>query len=535
MKRLNILILFMLTLPVWAQQHIAINWTDAFDFDRNQDFLHIQGINDGKLYALATSNSSPLISLEVDLLVFDLGSMKLQNTLTITDNRSDYNFENLVVTKDAILVFTSFYDRQLGFKILSVQEYNTLNNSLSDFYRVDEVFSNEKNVSTPFRISVSPDGEYILLYHQNPSVNGDFTMNLKVIDEGFDMLWEKELQFNYKERMFSLEELLIDNYGSVHMLTSLNPYGIKPNSGFSALINLKSALFTYRPHDDQLKEFEFALSKNWINSVKIELDIYQNLVATAFYTNPNDYKIRGFVVFELSGQTGTVTTRKMASLDNAFFKQIERSLADLKDYSKRLVGTPGIYPGTSSHMNHTSTEFNLDNILLSSTGNVLTIEVRRKDEICTETFNQQQMIVNCEKHFLYGDVILVFFNSSWEIEKLHRVRKIQHSRDNPNDSFSYSTLANDGGLFLFYNDDERNFDNNEAGDLRKIPLSSNSRARLQVEGFKYNGGRLDLRVMDSQPNLVGFYPSENQKLDNAEFLLYSRKEKNYKFGRLSIQ
>jgi hypothetical protein len=386
-------LLVVLSLSICAQQQLDVLWSQEYDFDRDTEFNTVAGRKDGKIYVIGSSALIPANSLDVSLYVYDADNLNLLQSVVIVDNKSDENFEDIIVGEEQILVFTSFIDGQLGMKILSVREYNESENTLGELHRIDEVLTNEKSEVKSFSITSSPSGDDILIYHDNPSNSGFKVFNLKVVDHYFNLKWEKELSLNYKEKMVDYKDILIDDHGNVYLLSTINPFGFSKSSGLGSLVNVKSTLFTYRPYEDKLKEFEFALSRNWIDEVSIVFDPFNNVIATAFYTYPNDYKIRGFVIFQIEGHSGEAVVKKMITLDKNQFRQVDKTIGRLKDYSRMLVGSTGIYPGTSSHMNSTSTEFFVHDIEVMENSMVMAIEAFRRDERCTESFSDQQMIV----------------------------------------------------------------------------------------------------------------------------------------------
>lgn len=515
-----------------AQQNLNINWGEEQTFDRSINFNKAIGTKENDLYVISSSGQEAQNSIDVILNVYDKEKLQLKNTLQIVDNKSTHGFEELILAKDKILIFNSYYDRQLSLKILTVQEYNELSNNLSAPERIDEVHVDVKDQLKPFHISASADGNYILIYHDNPSSSGNKIFNLKVLNYDFTSLWKKEFELNYKEKMVDFKEFRIDNNSNVYLLSSINPFGLSKSSGIGALVNVKSALFVYRPSEDKLKEYEFALSRNWIDDVKLSFDENQFLIATAFYTYPNDYKIRGFVIFEINTELGEVVMKKMITLDKNDFSKVDKTIGRLKDYSRAMVGSPGIYPGGSSHMNSTSTKFYIKDLYADDENVVMAIEAIRLDERCTESFNDQQMIVDCQKNFLYGDVLLFFFNRKSELKQIATVPKIQHSLNRLNPHFSYGMVADKSTVLMIYNDDVRNL---ESISVEKVPLSNMNKATMNIAAFNQNGAKVEMEYAHDSEDKIPFFPSGNLQIGQSEFLLYSQNEKNYKFGKVSIK
>ena len=259
-SRLTIFLFLVFSSFSFAQQVLNVEWGDDFDFDKNSDFNEVVGFNDGKIYVLSSSGMKAENSINVRLDIYNSENLNLINGIPLVDNKSNHNFEKLIVTAGKVLVFTSYYDRQLGLTILLLQEYYEDKNALSNNVRIDEVRTNDRDETKSFHLSSSPDGNYVLIYHDNPSSGGNKVFNLKVIDSEFTSVWEKELTLNYKSKMVNFNDIRIDNHSNAYLLSTINPFGLKKSSGLGCLINVKSTLFTYRPLQDKLKEYEFALS-----------------------------------------------------------------------------------------------------------------------------------------------------------------------------------------------------------------------------------------------------------------------------------
>ncbi|MEQ9062687.1 MAG: hypothetical protein RIE58_00810 [Vicingaceae bacterium] len=534
MRNLFLLSLICISLHL-ASQQATLQWTDEQEFDKENQYNDIVGTYGQFLYVVSSSNPNPRNSVNVTLNLFDKESLKFEKSLRIIGNKSDVNFEDVIIAKRSIHVFTSFYDRNLGLKVLSDQFYDPYQNQLGESQRVDEVHQTDKSDFIPFGISSSPDGRSILIHHHNPSLTGYSTFNLKVTNEDLELIWEKEIELNYKDRMVTYDDIILDDASTVYILTSINPYGIKKSSGFGNLLNLKNTLFSYRPFQDRLKEYEFALTRNWIQGVKMGLDEQQNLYLAAFYTYPNDYKLRGFVQFKIDSETGETALRKFTELNKEQYGQIEDAVKRLRDYSRTLVGNTGIYPG-SSHMNNSSSEFQLKSVQFSNSMIILAVEALRRDERCTETFNEQQMIVNCEKHYFYGDIVLFFLDWSGNVSTVRRLPKLQHSVDRKNPFYSFGAFSTEHELFICYNDDQDNFSEDGSALLEQgRPLTRFNRSRLAIQTYTSSGLPTNFVIDRSNEGEVMYLPSQFLWTDNKELLFYSQKEKNYKFGKLLLR
>jgi hypothetical protein len=168
---------------------------------------------------------------------------------------------------------------------------------------------------------------------------------------------------------------------------------------------------------------------------------------------------------------------------------------------------------------------------------VFAIEALRLDERCTESINDQQMLVTCEKHFFFGDIMLFFVDEAGELQRIANVEKMQHSQENKNPYYSFSGIEGGDRLFLFFNDDSRNYSPTGEEDAKseKVPLMRMSRASLNISAFEFDGKALDLKVAESGGENTFYFPAEGKFIGNSELLLYSRREKNYKFGKLLIR
>jgi hypothetical protein len=187
-------------------------------------------------------------------------------------------------------------------------------------------------------------------------------------------------------------------------------------------------------------------------------------------------------------------------------------------------------------MNNTSTEFNLKAIHSTQSSVVLVVEALRRDERCTESFNEQQMIVNCEKHYLYGNVMLFFMDFEGKIKRIETVKKMQHSVDRINPYYSFKSYCNDDKILVCYNDDYQNFlENAESPPSRAKPLSRMSRAKMNIRAFDATGVPSLMTINRGDETGVLFFPIKTQWLTPSELLLYSQKEKNYKFGKLLLR
>jgi hypothetical protein len=58
---------------------------------------------------------------------------------------------------------------------------------------------------------------------------------------------------------------------------------------------------------------------------------------------------------------------------------------------------------------------------------------------------------------------------------------------------------------------------------------------MNIQAFDNRGVELDLSFTVNQEGRIPFFPRGNISMSSNKFLLYSQMDKNYKFGKLSIQ
>jgi len=186
-------------------------------------------------------------------------------------------------------------------------------------------------------------------------------------------------------------------------------------------------------------------------------------------------------------------------------------------------------------MNSTSTEFVLKEVHSTTSSTVLVVEALRKDERCTESFNEQQMIVNCEKHFLYGNILLFFIDFEGEIRQVETIEKMQHSVDRINPFYSFKSYNSDDKIIVCYNVDQENLEQiSETSSSKTKPLSKLSRAKMDMRMYSLTGAVVPLKINRGNEAGVLYFPTNSQWLSSSELMLYSQKEKNYKFGTLLL-
>jgi hypothetical protein len=93
--------------------------------------------------------------------------------------------------------------------------------------------------------------------------------------------------------------------------------------------------------------------------------------------------------------------------------------------------------------------------------------------------------------------------------------------------------GNDKSFFLFYNEDIRNRE--EGNKTEKIALSNLNKAGLAISAYSSEGSAVPIVSPVSAEEDLTFYPAGNVSIDESHFLLYSQKEKNYKFGKLTVR
>jgi hypothetical protein len=423
--------------------------------------------------------------------------------------------EHIFYLRNRFLVFSSFYSKSKQ-KYYAYVQAMTEDGSIDNNFRcLDSIDSGSRRNKGNFDFVLSEDKTHILIYHNEPfDKYANEKFSYKVIDENLNTLWSKSLELPYKDKQFHVSSYRVDNEGNVFMLANIDKNKEemerhKPNHIYSIL--------AYFFQEDKLKEYKMDLGDKFISDVAFNINPTGDLICTGFYSRNSETSQAGVFFLKIDKNTKEVSEKNVREFD--------------KDFLLEFMSERKIDKGRELY------NFDIGHLLLREDGSAIMVAEQYYMDVVSY-YNPASHSYNYTYHYYYNDVIVVGFDPKGQIGLLKKIGKYQHS---VNDGGPYSSyVLVDGGsmLHFIYNDNPENVHRPESEIEHGHISSMNSPGRSVVVmvSMDLHGNTQRTQLLDnhSKKNASWFEPKMNKKISDKDLILFSRRGKYYRFGRVSL-
>lgn len=489
----------------------SIQWGPQYEADRRGREAKILGSNDWGFFAINSANRAP--SLEHYDLSGKLLKEKELQLPTINDQESD--FEAILVMKDALVLFTSVYNKD---RSELVAYANIINKDLAfedlplEVDRIEAV-RNRKNVDFGFKSASAQN--LFLIYHSTPELKqSNDPLSFKVYTQNLELAWSKNLQLPYEEELFQIADYTIDNEGKVFMISGLGQLDENNRRLEFGVRSARYVLLTYNPYLNKLKEYDVSFKDKWIMGISLDFTVDEHLLVAGFYSKDQFFTIGGSFYFRLNHRTGEMLAGGLQAFEDDL---LDEFLSDRR-------------ANRASELDR----FHLKNMFVREDGGtVLIAEQHYVNQRFMNDINTGRQQITYD--YIYNDAVVMRLDSLGRTLWSKRIPKEQIST---NDGGPYSSLCafdRKDTLYLFYNDHPDNLQN----------LIEDPRARLK--SYRSFGksvilqctiddlGQLERSILsDSKVGDAYFSPKQSKILDAQVLLLYATYRRNFNYGLLRL-
>jgi hypothetical protein len=509
---------------IWGGQQVA---SPKFSYISN-----IIGGNESRVYALkvksrgwgsqtqfyletyAKKSMSLISSTEFHLPLLPQRSTASQRFFQGSGKFQTASVERLFYLNGKFLLFTSHYDSDKQRNYAYVQQINENGSMEKNPVLLDSIDAESRRNKGAFDFVFSEDKSHILIFHHEPSdKSSNKKLTYRVIDENLNILWSKKIELPYRDQQFHISRYRIDNDGNVFMLANIdkNKDQIerkKPTYSYSIL--------AYFYQSDQLKEYTIDLADKFISDITFNINPVGDIVCAGFYSKSSETAQAGTFFLKIDKTTKEVTEHEVQEFAKDFLMEFmtERKV----EKGKELFN------------------FDIGHLLLRPDGSAVMVAEQYYMDV-TSYYNPATHSYTNTYNYYYNDIIVVAFDPKGQITLLKKISKLQHS---VNDGGPYSSyVLVDGGdmLHFIYNDDPENVHRSESeiehGHVAGMNNPGRSVVVLVSMNMKGNTQRQQLLDNHSKRNNCWFLPKMNKKIGEKDIVLFARRGKFYRFGRVS--
>ncbi len=452
-----------------------------------------------------------------------------QKPIELELDKHDLNLHTLLLVKDEILVFTSFYDKKANENRLYVSSYAQADFSLHKRFEQVAMIPAEKSSNIgSFSISASPDRAKVLVQVYPPNEkNADQESRISIYDAAMGQpLWSKDFKLPYSDMEFKAETQRVDNDGSVVVLGV--KYAQKQEKRELKRANKSTYeyhLLVYTGESATAQDYPIAVSDEFLQDMTLSMGKEGDIICAGLYGNKNSFSVRGAFFLRLDRSTKQVVHSSFKDFSDDFITMYmtEKEAAKAKKKAERKdeeLEMP---------------EFDLHDIIHRDDGGaVLLAEQYTVKAVTSSYMSNGQTYTRTDYHYYYNDVLVVNIDPEGNIEWATKVPKRQHS---VNDGGLYSGFAVDvkgSNIYLVFNDSGENLFLKPGDKVKQFSLTGKD-ALVVLATINKEGDVSREALFSPERRDVILRPKDCTELKDESMFIYASRKKDYRYGLIEFK
>lgn len=528
MKSTITFILLAMAISLFSQSSpVKIQWGKEFTASRTSTVADIIGYDNTGFYVLKDKARTLFGSSTLSLDKFDKNMNPAKSIeLELVEGGKKSYLEYLIHLDGRLLMFTSFPDQKTKNNLLFVQPVNkqTLlpdNNKKAKLAEINYEGNSKRN-SGSFNFRTSNDSSKVLIFYTLPyDFNEPEKFGFLVVDKDMNLLWKKNIMLPYRDELFDIETIKIDNYGNVYVLGLM--YKDKRKTKRKGAANYEYKVLAYTNNGEVTSEYAVGLPNKFLTDMQIGIRANKDIVCAGFYSEEGKLSIRGTYFLSIDAKTKEIKTKSFKEFDIDFITQnmTEREANKAKRKEEK---------GQEVEL----FEYDLDKLIVRSDGGAMLIGEQYfvKTVTFTQMGNGGRMTTTTVTHYYYNDIIMVNIDPTGNIDWAIKVPKRQMSMDDGGFYSSYAMAINKDKIYFVYNDNPDNLDYTGTGRVRNS--TSAGRNQVVMVATVNSKGEMTRKPLHAGIAEVIMRPKVCEQISYSEMILFGQRRKTQQFGMISF-
>lgn len=351
-------------------------------------------------------------------------------------------FENLLASNGNIYLFSGAYDgnNNVNELVLHTIDKNTL--ELKDAKKIAEIpEAKSKNKRGEFKFISSRDKSKHLVYCVMPRRRKEKSAySLKVLDADMNLIWEKDVEQPYEEKIFDQGNYYIDNAGNVYLVGWL--FNEVHKEKIKGKPNYSYKVFKYSKDETEAVEFDIVLQDKYIKDLAINV-VDDLIICAGFYGSKTNDAIGGTFY-------ASFDPKSKSFVKESYYKFDEEFLTDNLSDRQKAKTERALDKNKEVLYNY---EFR-DLISRTDGGAILVAEQYYMSQHTTVDPKTKARTTTYTYHYL--DIIVINISPNGEIEWAKKIPKRQVTSNDGGFLSSFLIVKKADKLYFIFNDNIKN-------------------------------------------------------------------------------
>jgi len=441
-----------------------------------------------------------------------------------------------------IYLFTSQFNQSVKQKVLFAEkiERQTLK-PVGDPIRVAAYSYRSKSNEGFFDYNVSRDSTKIMIYHDTPyQGNTGEKFGLSMFDSHLNLLWAKELELPFKDKLYEVERYKVDNHGKAYLLGIVYRGQVKVKR--QGRPNYEYHLLAYN-QDDKYEEYLLNLNDKFITDMQFEISNSGEIICAGFYSELGTSSVKGTFYLLIDART--------KELKKEFYQEFDpKFLADFMSEKRAGKGKELL-------------QYDLNQIEIRRDGGVVLIAeqffVKKLQDYNNNYYPygygspgyyyprsysywrypnryywDPYMNDDSEMQYNYNDIIVINIRPNGSIQWAKRIPKRQRSKNDGGRYSSYALSIAKGKMFFVFNDNPKNL-HKKSNDSK---IHNYTKGKESVVVMVTLDGKGDIKkepLFQVRDTKTMTKPKVCEQISRNQMIIYSERNKKANFARVTFK
>ncbi len=505
-------------------QRAGIVWSDLLDDRTDGDFVRVIDRTADAIYLLMYSKK-----LGHQVQRMDLAMKRVyQRPIELQLGKEELELEDVHIVGRNIVVFASYYDKRNDERNLFVKVYATADmGAVSMYSKVARMDVEDRRNRGAFNTALSPDSSKLLLYMEKPYEKKEKDrFAVKVFDAALTKLWEADIEMPYTDKEFEMEEMKVDNDGSVVCVgvkyaSPRERRELKRTGGvpydYHVLVYWKGQAM---PVDETIR-----VEGKFLQDLTLSLGRDGDVLCAGFYSDKGSWSVRGTFFLRIDRMTKSIVHQSFKEFDKDFI------LAYMTEKEKGKAERKADRKGEEVEM----LEYDIRDIARREDGGALVLAEQYYwwvETIRTTNANGTYS-TRTVYHYVYNDIIVVNITPGGDIEWAAKVPKRQHSINDGGYNSSFAANLKGGKVYLVFNDTGENLFLKDGERVGQFEVSGRDAlvtlATVDEDGITHREALFSPEKRDAK-----LCPKDCVQLVDGRSFIYASRKKEYRFGMITF-
>lgn len=492
----------------YAQHRSAIQWGGVIAKpSSNAEYFYVGNWPEGIVYYIY-SPSTVFSAAKAYIERYDNMTMLPQFTKPIVLNTSrgskQLEIESFEKLGDYPVLFASYFNKDKNKIEVYARRYTLEGEPDGKDYKIAEFEAKKRSNVRQLNIIPSNMNEKVLVYYNQvfDKYQNEKT-EFRIFDRDLNLLYDKFIEFPYKEKNFSVYRAMVDANGRVYLLVKI--LIDKSEITDRNIPRYRFGLVTFGPDRNEVDDYNLQIDNYYTSDISFS-ELNGKVICAGFYSSFSSDRAAGSFSITIDIEAKDVIKRTTDQFEKNFVMDIIPSRR-----FRRMTELP---------------DFKVDQVVIFNDGSSVVVgEQFFIEEICFRDFRTG--MINCQYNYNFNNIIAIKYDARGDVIWTANIPKYQQSSNDGGRFLSYSFCTKNDELIFLFNDHPRNI--NPTDD--RVGVMTNVRKSVPVMVKLTSDGAFSrMALSNERVQKYFFVPRLSNQISNSSALLISVRNSRYRMG-----